>query len=94
VSTRVILSSHDFQKTPPRAELHARAAAMREAGADIVKIAAMANDITDAAAVLSLLQEKTGACVSLTCALLPCMLLPCMLLLLRAAPHVACFSFV
>ncbi|KIY95963.1 dehydroquinate dehydratase/ shikimate dehydrogenase [Monoraphidium neglectum] len=66
VSTRVILSSHDFQKTPPRAELHARAAAMREAGADIVKIAAMANDITDAAAVLSLLQEKTGPTIALS----------------------------
>ncbi len=62
METRLILSSHDFEKTPPRAELHARAAAMRDAGADIVKIAAMANDITDAADMLSLLQEKTGGC--------------------------------
>jgi hypothetical protein len=60
VETRIILSSHDFERTPPRAELHARAAAMRDAGADVVKIAAMANDIVDAAAMLSLLQEKTG----------------------------------
>lgn len=61
VSTKVILSSHNFQETPPAAELHARAAAMREAGADIVKIATMANDISDAAVVLSLLQQMTGA---------------------------------
>jgi len=61
ISTRLILSSHDFERTPPRAELHAKAAAMRAAGADIVKIAAMANDIGEAADVLSLLQEKSGA---------------------------------
>lgn len=65
IDTRIILSSHDFQKTAPAAELHARAAAMREAGADIVKIAAMANDITDSAAMLSLLQQKTGAWLAL-----------------------------
>jgi hypothetical protein len=61
ISTKIILSSHNFKETPPAAELHARAAAMREAGADIVKIATMANDISDAATVLSLLQQKTGA---------------------------------
>uniref|UniRef100_A0A383V933 Uncharacterized protein n=2 Tax=Tetradesmus obliquus TaxID=3088 RepID=A0A383V933_TETOB len=65
VSTKVILSSHNFQETPPAAELHARAAAMREAGADIVKIATMANDISDAAVVLSLLQQKTGPTIAL-----------------------------
>jgi hypothetical protein len=61
ISTKIILSSHNFKETPPAAELHARAAAMREAGADIVKIATMANDISDAATLLSLLQQKTGA---------------------------------
>lgn len=60
LSTKIILSSHNFKETPPAEELHARAAAMRESGADIVKIATMANDITDAATVLSLLQQKTG----------------------------------
>ncbi|KAF6260878.1 type I 3-dehydroquinase-domain-containing protein [Scenedesmus sp. NREL 46B-D3] len=65
LSTKVILSSHNFQETPPAAELHARAAAMREAGADIVKIATMANDISDAAVVLSLLQQKTGPTIAL-----------------------------
>eukprot|EP00882_Tetradesmus_deserticola_P017015 GHRQ01018201.1.p1 GENE.GHRQ01018201.1~~GHRQ01018201.1.p1 ORF type:complete len:485 (+),score=174.84 GHRQ01018201.1:201-1655(+) len=65
VSSRVILSSHNFKETPPAAELHARAAAMREAGADIVKIATMANDISDAAVVLSLLQQKTGPTIAL-----------------------------
>jgi 3-dehydroquinate dehydratase len=33
---------------------------MWESGADIVKIATMANDITDSAAVLSLLLNKKG----------------------------------
>lgn len=60
LETQIILSSHDFKATPPRQQLHDLAAAMRQAGADIVKIACYANDITDSAAVLSLLQEKTG----------------------------------
>lgn len=66
IETRVILSSHDFERTPPAEELRARAAAMRAAGADIVKIAAMANDITDAAAMLSLLQNKDGPTIALS----------------------------
>lgn len=60
IETKIILSSHNFQETPPAEELHKRASSMRAAGADIVKIATMANDISDAAAVLSLLQKKTG----------------------------------
>jgi 3-dehydroquinate dehydratase/shikimate dehydrogenase len=60
ITTKVILSSHNFNETPSAAELQAKAEAMREAGADIVKIATMANDISDAATVLSLLQNKSG----------------------------------
>lgn len=48
---RLILSSHDFQKTPSEAFLHQLADDMRAAGADIVKIACFANDITDCAKV-------------------------------------------
>ena len=60
MSTKIILSSHNFKETPPADELHARAAAMRDAGADIVKIACFANDICDSAVMLSLLQKKKG----------------------------------
>eukprot|EP00879_Flechtneria_rotunda_P031861 GHRR01034905.1.p1 GENE.GHRR01034905.1~~GHRR01034905.1.p1 ORF type:complete len:101 (-),score=29.99 GHRR01034905.1:214-516(-) len=60
VDTQIILSSHDFKQTPSAEELQARAKAMWAAGADVVKIATMANDISDAAAVLSLLHNKSG----------------------------------
>ncbi|KAF8061413.1 bifunctional 3-dehydroquinate dehydratase/shikimate dehydrogenase [Scenedesmus sp. PABB004] len=65
VSTQVILSSHNFKETPSLGWLHAQADAMRAAGADIVKIATMANDIADAAAVLSLLQVNKGPTIAL-----------------------------
>ena len=58
--TKIILSSHNFTATPPAAELRAQAKRMYEAGADIVKIATMAGDITDAAVMLSLLQDPVG----------------------------------
>jgi hypothetical protein len=61
LGTRVILSSHDFKATPHPAALARLAADMRAAGADIVKIAAFANDITDAAAV----RPATYFCCSL-----------------------------
>ena len=60
VSTKVILSSHNFDATPPASELRDLAQRMYNAGADIVKIATMAGEITDAAAMLSLLQEPSG----------------------------------
>lgn len=60
ITTRIILSSHNFQLTPSREELHAKAKEMLAAGADIVKIATFANDICDAATVLSLLQNPVG----------------------------------
>lgn len=42
---RVVLSSHDFDGTP--ADLHERAAAMRATGAEVVKLAAKANRLSD-----------------------------------------------
>ncbi|KAG2452420.1 hypothetical protein HYH02_002663 [Chlamydomonas schloesseri] len=60
LSTKVILSYHDFQQTPDAAVLNKLATAMRQAGADIVKLAAMANDISDAARMLDLLRNKDG----------------------------------
>ena len=38
---KVVCSSHDFQKTPPRAEMVARLTAMQRAGADLPKLAVM-----------------------------------------------------
>mmetsp|Transcript_20931 Transcript_20931/g.45776 ORF Transcript_20931/g.45776 Transcript_20931/m.45776 type:complete len:609 (+) Transcript_20931:186-2012(+) len=65
ISTRVILSSHNFQSTPEAAELQKLARDMHAAGADIVKIATMANDVTDSAKVLSLLKEPVAPTVAL-----------------------------
>ena len=42
---RVVLSSHDFERVPP--DLHERAIAMRATGAEVVKIAAKANRLSD-----------------------------------------------
>lgn len=64
-STQVILSSHNFQLTPTEAELQSLAVNMREAGADIVKIATYANDICDCARVLALLQTRQGPTIAL-----------------------------
>lgn len=55
MTTKVILSSHDFNSTPDAAFLRDKAKKMYEAGADIVKLATMANDISDAANMVSLL---------------------------------------
>ncbi|GLC40828.1 hypothetical protein PLESTF_001042000 [Pleodorina starrii] len=66
LSTKIILSYHDFQQTPEPAVLDRLAAAMRSAGADIVKLAAMANDITDAARMLDLLKKKDGPMIALS----------------------------
>ncbi|GIL79626.1 hypothetical protein Vretifemale_8933 [Volvox reticuliferus] len=66
LSTKVILSYHDFQQTPEPAVLERLAAAMLDAGADIVKLAAMANDITDAARMLDLLRQKKCPMIALS----------------------------
>ncbi|KAG2426447.1 hypothetical protein HXX76_011678 [Chlamydomonas incerta] len=66
LSTKVILSYHDFKQTPDAAVLNKLATAMRQAGADIVKLAAMANDIGDAARMLDLLRNKDGPMIALS----------------------------
>lgn len=45
-STRVIVSSHDYERTAAAEELEALVEACHAAGADIVKFATMANDIS------------------------------------------------
>ena len=61
---RVILSSHDFHKTPPEEELFRRLSCMDAAGADIAKLAVMPRSETD---VLHLLSATRRAADLLSC---------------------------
>jgi 3-dehydroquinate dehydratase/shikimate dehydrogenase len=54
--TRIVLSSHDFKQMP--SDLPQRARAMRSTGAEVIKIAATANRLTDC---LALLEVETTA---------------------------------
>lgn len=58
---RVICSSHDFSGTPPRAELLARLEQMRQAGADIAKLAVMPRCREDLLELLSATTEMDRA---------------------------------
>ena len=53
----VVCSSHDFHKTPPRAELVARMTAMQQAGADLPKLAVMPQSRTDVLELLAATAE-------------------------------------
>lgn len=54
---KVVCSSHDFQKTPPRTELVARMVAMQKAGADLPKLAVMPTCRTDVLELLAATAE-------------------------------------
>lgn len=54
----VILSVHDFHKTPPKRELLRAIDQGRDAGADIVKIACLAGSTADLAVLLDVLRER------------------------------------
>ena len=54
---KVVASSHDFQKTPPREEMLERLKRMQEAGADLLKIAVMPGDPGDVLTLLSVSWE-------------------------------------
>lgn len=58
---KTVVSSHDFEKTPPREEIVARLRKMQELGADIPKIAVMPQNRKD---VLTLLEatEEMASC--------------------------------
>lgn len=58
--SKLILSRHDFYKTPPREELSGWLQAMRDNGADIGKIVTTAQDYHDVLRVLQL-QEEAAA---------------------------------
>ena len=53
----VVCSSHDFHKTPPRAELVSRMVAMQQAGADLPKLAVMPQSRTDVLELLAATAE-------------------------------------
>ena len=55
----VIASSHDFDKTPPKAELVGRFQKMQDMGADILKIAVMPQDAGDVLTLLSATWEMS-----------------------------------
>jgi 3-dehydroquinate dehydratase-1 len=57
----VILSYHDFQRTPPPGKLRELARGAREAGADIFKVAAMARGPRDLGWLLEFLADEKGA---------------------------------
>lgn len=55
----VVCSSHDFAKTPPRAELVKRMVQMQQAGADLPKLAVMPQSRTDVLELLAATAEMT-----------------------------------
>ena len=57
---KVILSHHNFQSTPSDSDLDSAVQQMFEAGADVAKVAAMAEDITDALRMLDVIRRSPG----------------------------------
>ena len=57
--TGIVMSSHDFSKTPPREALLRRFEAMSQAGADILKIAVMPETAEDVLTLLSATEEAS-----------------------------------
>ncbi|MDD5349875.1 MAG: type I 3-dehydroquinate dehydratase [Chthoniobacteraceae bacterium] len=62
---QVILSHHDFRKTPTLAKLQALRRAARRAGADVFKVAATANGARDAAVLLDFLTARGASAPAL-----------------------------
>ncbi|MCI1994970.1 MAG: type I 3-dehydroquinate dehydratase [Clostridium luticellarii] len=56
---KVIISSHDFQKTPEKDELVSKMCKMQELGADLPKIAVMPSDAQDVLNLLTATEEMT-----------------------------------
>ena len=68
---RTVISSHDFQKTPPREELIRRLTKMKESGADLPKLAVMPQNADDVLTLLSATESaaKKGIAPIITMAL-------------------------
>ena len=58
-TTQIILSHHDFKKTPSIEELKKIATRMRKKGADIAKIAATAQSLQDSLEMLQFVKEES-----------------------------------
>ncbi|MFD1065067.1 type I 3-dehydroquinate dehydratase [Oceanobacillus locisalsi] len=56
-NTYIIISNHDFQKTPPQAEIVQRLKQADELGGDVLKIAVMPKEIDDVLVLLSATNE-------------------------------------
>lgn len=56
--TPVVASNHDFDATPPEAEIVARLAAMEAAGADVAKIAVMPRSAVDVVTLLAATERR------------------------------------
>lgn len=59
-SVPVLLSNHDFEKTPPKEEMKERLLKMDRLGADILKIAVMPQTAEDILTLLSVCEEMKG----------------------------------
>ncbi|KAK4753200.1 hypothetical protein SAY87_021998 [Trapa incisa] len=57
-AAKIIVSSHNYERTPSSEELGNLAARIQATGADIVKIATTATDITDCARIFQLLAHS------------------------------------
>ena len=57
---KIVMSNHDFQKTPPKEEIIARLRKMQEIGADIPKIAVMPQNKKDVLTLLSATEEMVS----------------------------------
>lgn len=57
---KVVLSSHDFEATPPAGELVSRLRAMQARGGDVLKVAVMPRDAGDVLALLQATHEFTS----------------------------------
>ncbi len=64
LSARTIVSYHNFEETPEDLELIYRQC--HYSGADVIKIATMATDISDSSRMLGLMQKHSGASTPLT----------------------------
>lgn len=64
---KIVISFHDFKKTPPKKELQKIVQKMLKNGADIVKIATTAKKFEDGLEILDLLNELTAKNISAIC---------------------------
>ncbi len=60
LNVKVVVSSHDFERTPAKKEIIARLTRMQNLGADIPKLAVMPLDTTDVLTLLSATEEMSN----------------------------------